>query len=108
VTDYTAFRVTLRMEVHPGMGPGFVQAWHDGAAVITSQPANLGQWLSRSADEPDVYYIVSDWDDEPGFRAYEHSDEHLVHRGKLHPYRATGSMSTMHVLYGLAGAGARA
>jgi heme-degrading monooxygenase HmoA len=98
------FRVTLRMQVHPGMGEAFEQAWYDGAGVITGQPANLGQWLSRSAEETDVYYIVSDWTDEPRFRAYELSDEHLVHRQKLHPYRVAGSMTTMTVLHDLTGA----
>ncbi|MGH3645682.1 MAG: antibiotic biosynthesis monooxygenase family protein [Micromonosporaceae bacterium] len=102
------FRVTLRMEIHPGKGEEFEQAWRDGADVITSQPENLGQWLSRSADEENVYYIVSDWIDEPGFRRYETSPEHLAHRQELHPYRAKGSMSTMHLLYGLSGAGAAA
>jgi len=100
------FRVTLRMEVHPGRGAEFEQAWYDGAEVITGQPANLGQWLSRSADEDDVYYIVSDWVDEPGFRTYELSEEHLVHRQKLHPYRRSGSMITSHVLHDLVGVGA--
>jgi heme-degrading monooxygenase HmoA len=102
------FRVTLRMEIHPGMGQAFEKAWIDGAGVITDQQANLGQWLSRSSSEPgDIYYIVSDWVDEPRFREYEQSEEHLVHRQKLHPYRAAGSMTTMTVLYDLAGAGAR-
>lgn len=102
----TVFRVTLRMEVHPGRGEEFERAWCAGAEVITGQRANLGQWLSRSADEADVYYIVSDWVDEPGFREYEHSAEHLEHRERLHPYRAAGSMTTMHVLHDLVGAGA--
>lgn len=106
MADANIFRVTLRMEVHPGRGPEFEQAWYDGAEVITGQPANLGQWLSRSADEDDIYYIVSDWVDEPSFRTYELSDEHLVHRQKLHPYRRTGSMITMHVLHDLSGVGA--
>ncbi len=106
MSEQNVFRVTLRMEVHPGKGSEFEQAWYDGAEVITSQPANLGQWLSRSADEADVYYIVSDWVDEPGFREYELSAEHLVHRQKLHPYRRAGSMTTMHVLHDLVGVGA--
>lgn len=102
----TTFRVTLRMEIRDGMAEQFEAAWIDGAEVITSQAANLGQWLSRSADEPNVYYIVSDWVDEAGFRGYELSDEHLTHRQQLHPFRAKGSMSTMHVLHELAGAAA--
>lgn len=107
MADGEVFRVTLRMDVHPGMGAAFEKAWIDGANVITSQRANLGQWLSRSSESCDVYYIVSDWVDEPAFREYERSEEHVVHRQKLHPYRAAGSMTTMTVLYDLAGAGAR-
>lgn len=102
----SAFRVTLRMEIKPGLAAQFEQAWYAGADVITGQRANLGQWLSRAAEEPDVYYIVSDWVDEPSFREYEHSDAHLAHRQTLHPYRHAGSMTTMHVLHELAGAGA--
>lgn len=105
--DGEIFRVTLRMDVHPGMGQAFEKAWLDGANVITDQPANLGQWLSRSSESGDIYYIVSDWVDELGFRSYEQSEEHLAHRQKLHPYRAAGAMTTMTVLYDLAGAGAR-
>ncbi len=104
MADYRAFRVTLRMQVRPGKGEEFEQAWYDGADVITSQPANLGQWLSKSADEENVYYIVSDWIDEPQFREYELSQTHLDHRVQLHPFRESGSMTTMHVLYQMAGA----
>lgn len=104
MAEYRAFRVTLRMQVREGMGEAFEQAWQDGADVITSQPANLGQWLSKSAEEENVYYIVSDWVDEPKFREYELSQEHLDHRVKLHPFRESGSMTTMHVLYEMAAA----
>ena len=104
MSEQNVFRVTLRMEVHPGKGSEFEQAWYDGAEVITSQPANLGQWLSRSADEADVYYIVSDWVDEPGFRRFETSKRHIDHREKLHPYRCGGAMHTMQVVAHVPGA----
>ncbi|MDQ0762622.1 antibiotic biosynthesis monooxygenase family protein [Streptomyces canus] len=104
MTCPNAFRVTLRMQVHPGRGADFERAWYDGASVITGRPANLGQWLSASAEEPDIYYIVSDWTDEDSFRTYEQSEEHLEHRSKLHPYRLSGSMTTMHVRYAMTGA----
>jgi heme-degrading monooxygenase HmoA len=100
----TTFRVMLRMVTRPDHEQDFERAWSDGAPVITGQPANLGQWLSRSAEEPGVYWIVSDWVDEASFRAYERSPEHLAHRARLHPYRASGSMTTMHVLADLPGA----
>lgn len=102
--DTEVFRVMLRMEVLPGKGAEFEKVWHDSAATITGQPANLGQWLSRSTEEEGVYYIVSDWLDEERFRAYERSQEHLEHRGRLHPYRSKGTMATMRVVHDLAGA----
>ncbi len=98
------FRVMLRMNINPGMGPEFERVWREVGDSVTSHPANLGQWLSRSLEEEDVYYIVSDWVDEPRFREFETSDRHLEHRAKLHPYRSGGSMTTMRVVAELAGA----
>lgn len=97
------FRVMLRMQIHPGMEEEFEQTWLATGRAITDHPSNLGQWLSKSAEEVAVYYIVSDWIDEPRFRAYEHSERHLAHRTKLHPFRSSGSMTTMHVVYGTPG-----
>ncbi|WP_436494934.1 antibiotic biosynthesis monooxygenase family protein [Actinokineospora sp. HUAS TT18] len=99
---YTAYRVMLRMEINPGMEADFERVWTEVGDSVTSHPANLGQWLSRSQDEEGVYYIVSDWVDEPRFREFELSDRHLDHRQKLHPYRSKGSMVTMNVVAHLA------
>jgi heme-degrading monooxygenase HmoA len=99
-------RVVLRMEVRPELAERFETAWIDGARVIAREPANLGQWLSRSDDEDGVYYIVSDWADEPSFRDYERSERHRVHRQRLHPYRSAGSMTTMKLVHAAPGAGA--
>lgn len=98
------FRVMLRMEIRPGMEDEFEKVWQEVGDSVTSHPANLGQWLSRSAEESGVYYIVSDWVNEPLFRAFETSDRHVEHRVKLHPYRTGGSMTTMRVVAALAGA----
>ncbi|MEV4441754.1 antibiotic biosynthesis monooxygenase family protein [Streptomyces sp. NPDC049577] len=92
------FRVMLRMEIKPGQEAAFEREWHAGTDAVTGHPANLGQWLSRSADEESTYYIVSDWTDEPRFRAFEQSPEHLEHRARLHPFRSAGSFHTMHVV----------
>ena len=102
VSTGTAFRVMLRMEIKPGMGAEFEQTWLAIGEGVTSHPANLGQWLSRS-DEEGVYYIVSDWVDEPRFREFETSDRHLEHRKQLHPFRSGGSMTTMQVIAHLPG-----
>jgi len=102
------FRVMLRMQIHPGRERDFEQKWYAIGDGITGHPANLGQWLSRSAEEEGVYYVISDWVDEPRFREFEHSPQHVEHRTALHPYRSGGSMTTMSVVYTMTGAGADA
>jgi heme-degrading monooxygenase HmoA len=106
-----AYRVLLRMQINPGMEADFEKVWQGSTEAVTDHPACLGQWLSKSTDEEAVYYIVSDWVDEPGFRAFETSDAHLAHRERLHPYRSQGSFNTMHVIAyvkGTAGTAGRA
>ncbi|WP_328425480.1 antibiotic biosynthesis monooxygenase family protein [Streptomyces sp. NBC_00443] len=98
------FRVMLRMQIKPGMETDFEKVWLEVGDSVTTHPANLGQWLSRSTEEDGVYYIVSDWMNEPLFREFETSDRHLEHRQKLHPYRSGGSMTTMQVVAALSGA----
>jgi heme-degrading monooxygenase HmoA len=100
------FRVLLRMQIKPGMEEGFETAWAQVGDVVNGHPANLGQSLLRSAEESGVYYIVSDWVDEPRFREFEHSAAHVEHRTKLHPYRDGGTMTTMHLVRHLTGAAA--
>ncbi len=102
------FRVMLRMQIHPGMESEFERTWREIGDAITEQPANIGQWLCRSAEEPGVYYVISDWVDEPSFREFETSERHLRHRTKLHPYRSGGSMTTMHVVCEMTGLAAAA
>ncbi|MFJ2608269.1 antibiotic biosynthesis monooxygenase family protein [Streptomyces sp. NPDC091279] len=97
------FRIMLRMEIKPGMEEDFEKTWSAVGGSVTSHPANLGQWLCRGEEEPGVYYIISDWTDEPRFRAFETSDRHLEHRRKLHPFRTGGSMVTMSVVAALPG-----
>ncbi|MEC3952024.1 antibiotic biosynthesis monooxygenase family protein [Nocardia sp. CDC153] len=94
----SVFRVMLRMRINPGMEPEFERTWTSIGDGVTSHPANLGQWLSRSLDEAGVYYIISDWVSEPLFREFETSERHVVHRQQLHPFRSEGSMATMHVV----------
>ncbi len=99
------YRVMLRMQIIPGMGPDFERIWRKVGDSVTSHPANRGQWLSRSEEEADVYYIVSDWVDEASFRRFETSDRHVEHRRQLHPYRSGGSMVTMRIVAHLPGTG---
>ncbi|MDH2390807.1 antibiotic biosynthesis monooxygenase [Streptomyces sp. HNM0663] len=93
-----AFRVLLRMEINPGMEADFEKAWRGSTEAVTGHSACLGQWLSKDNDEDSVYFIVSDWTDEAGFRAFESSDAHLAHRERLQAYRGKGSFNTMRVV----------
>ncbi|MBB4895194.1 heme-degrading monooxygenase HmoA [Streptomyces olivoverticillatus] len=102
------FRVLLRVETHPGKQDDFERTWLEIGNAVTGDPANLGQWLLRSTDEDHVYYIISDWTDEAGFRTFEHSAEHVTHRERLHPYRSGGSMATMRIVRHLPSARAAA
>ncbi|MBL7501040.1 antibiotic biosynthesis monooxygenase [Frankia sp. CNm7] len=102
------FRVMLTMRVHPGMEDEFERTWLRIGDGITSNAANLGQWLVRSADEPSTYYIVSDWVNERLFREWEKTPGHLEHRKILHPLRASGSMLTGAVVAHLPGAASAA
>lgn len=97
MADEGVFRVMLRMQITPGLEQEFERAWLAVGDAVTSHPANLGQWLSRS-EEPGVYYVVSDWKDEERFREFETSERHVVHRRELHPFRSGGSMVTMRVV----------
>lgn len=103
-----AFRVMLRMEIRPEAGAAFVEEWHRGTDAVTGHPANLGQWLSQDTGSPGTYWIVSDWVDEPRFRAFEESPAHLEHRARLHPYRTGGSFHTMEIVAHIPGQAATA
>jgi len=96
------FRVLLRTEIAEGKEKEFEATWREVGEVITGQPANLGQWLMHSHDEPGVYYIMSDWTDEECFRAFERSDAHIGHRSRLQPFRTKVSMVTTDVVAELA------
>lgn len=98
MADESIFRVMLRMNIHPGMESDFEETWYKVGHAITEHRANICQWLARDADDASVYHVISDWVDEPGFREFERSDQHLAHRTKLHPFRKTGTMATMHVV----------
>ncbi len=94
----TPFRVFLRLRTNPGTGAAFERDWQLGANVIAGRPDNLGQWLARSTEEPDTYYIVSDWTDEASFRSYERSVVHAEHLSRLRPHRTDGEMWTTSVV----------
>jgi len=91
----------LRIQVKPGTEREFERTWLDIAGETSKQPGNLAQSLMKSADEPSVFHVISDWVDEATFREFSRSDFHLEHRSRLAPYRLDGAISTMSVLHHL-------
>ncbi|WP_416967560.1 antibiotic biosynthesis monooxygenase family protein [Streptomyces sp. 4F14] len=98
MSDSLPFRVMLRMETVPGQGAEFEKVWAEVGAGIAAWPGCLGQALARSADEEDVYYVVTDWADAPSFHRFEHSAEHVGNRRRLQPYRRGGEMRLSRVV----------
>ncbi|WP_308286597.1 antibiotic biosynthesis monooxygenase family protein [Streptomyces griseorubiginosus] len=94
-------RVILRMEVHPEMTADFERTWLSIGWSIAQEPANRGQTLVRSTEEEAVYYVITDWADEPAFRAFEVSHRHTLHRQRLKPYRRSGDMAVTEVVHRL-------
>lgn len=103
----SVFRVELTMEVLPGREQEFEQAWLEVGKVVSSHPHNLAQWFSVDCESKSRYVIISDWPDEATFRRFEKTPGHFELTGKLRALRASGSMTTMHVLHHLEGAGSR-
>ncbi|MFE9253820.1 antibiotic biosynthesis monooxygenase family protein [Streptomyces sp. NPDC006879] len=86
------------MEIFPEMAGDFEQTWGEIAQSIAYEPANLGQTLVRDTEEVGVYWVLTDWVDEPRFRAFELSARHVVHRQRLKPFRKGGGMNVTEVV----------
>ncbi|MGP3979153.1 NAD(P)-binding domain-containing protein [Streptomyces sp. 8N114] len=93
------FRVMLRMEIHPGRRQEFERTWRQVAAGIAREPANRGQTLVRSAEDENVYYVLTDWADELSFRTFELSEAHVENRRRLQPFRSGGEMVVTETVY---------
>lgn len=91
-------RVILRMEIFPDLVRDFEQTWSEIGELISREPANLGQTLVRDTEEEGVYWVLTDWEDEPQFRAFELSARHVVHRQRLKPYRKGGGMNVTEIV----------
>jgi heme-degrading monooxygenase HmoA len=96
--DEQVFRVLLRMQAVQGREQDFESTWLEIGATVAGQPGNLGQWLMTGAEEPGVFYIISDWVDETHFRDFEHGPVNTENRRRLRPVRASVSMTTMRVV----------
>ncbi|KAF4407481.1 MULTISPECIES: antibiotic biosynthesis monooxygenase family protein [Streptomyces] len=97
------FRVILTLRVAPGRQQEFEDTWIGVGRAVAGHPANIAQWLVRSQENPDTYYIISDWPDEQSFRSFEKEPGHWELTGKLRELRVSGGMDTTTVLHHLPG-----
>lgn len=91
----------LRMEIDPDRRREFERTWRDVGTGIAREPANRGQTLVRSVEDESVYYVITDWADEPSFRSFELSEAHVENRRRLAPYRRGGEMILTQTVYEL-------
>ncbi|MFE9383026.1 NAD(P)-binding domain-containing protein [Streptomyces sp. NPDC007025] len=89
----------LRMEIHPGKEQEFEETWRQVATGIAREPANRGQKLLRSVEDQSVYHVLTDWTDEPSFRAFELSEAHVENRRRLQPFRRGGEMAVTETVH---------
>ncbi|MEV4702081.1 antibiotic biosynthesis monooxygenase family protein [Actinoplanes sp. NPDC049316] len=91
-------RVLLQIEIQPEATERFERLWHDHAAHVATLADNHGQTLLRRTDRDDAYVVLTDWTDEPAFRAFERSERQQAYLKELWAIRAGGSMTLLDVV----------
>lgn len=99
-------RVLLRIRIVPGREAEFEQLWRSHAQTVRRFPDNHGQQLLRLSGETGHYTVLTDWTDEPSFRAFERSAEQQAYLQRLWPMRAGGEMQLLEPLHELSPAAA--
>lgn len=94
-------RVLLRIRIAPGHEAEFEELWRTHAETVRRFPDNHGQQLLRRSGESGHYTVLTDWTDEPSFRAFERSAEQQAYLQRLWPLRADGEMQLLEPLHEL-------
>ncbi|MFI8520742.1 antibiotic biosynthesis monooxygenase family protein [Streptomyces sp. NPDC085481] len=92
-------RVLLRILITPGHEAEFEELWLAHAETVRRFPDNHGQQLLRQTGETGSYTVLTDWTDEPSFRAFERSDEQQAYLRRLWAIRAGGEMHLLEPLH---------
>jgi len=98
-------RVLLRIRISEGHEQEFEELWRGHAETVRRLPGNHGQQLLRTGGTKGDYTVLTDWTDEPAFRAFERSAEQQAYLNRLWPIRAGGEMHLLEPLHRLAPAG---
>ncbi|MFJ3904260.1 putative quinol monooxygenase [Streptomyces sp. NPDC090025] len=100
-------RVLLQIRIKDGQEAAFEELWLGHAETVRTFPDNHGQQLLRLTGEPGAFTVLTDWTDEPSFRAFEQSPEQQAYLQRLWPMRAGGEMHLLEPLHGSTPAAAR-
>ncbi|MEU8523370.1 antibiotic biosynthesis monooxygenase family protein [Streptomyces sp. NBC_01216] len=92
-------RVLLRIRIKPGHEAEFEELWLAHSQTVRTFPDNHGQQLLRESGEPGGFTVLTDWTDEPAFRAFEKSPEQQTYLQRLWPMREGGEMHLLEPLH---------
>ncbi|MEU8530278.1 MULTISPECIES: antibiotic biosynthesis monooxygenase [Streptomyces] len=90
-------RVLLRIRIEPGHEAEFEELWLAHSRTVRTFPDNHGQQLLTGGTGD--YTVLTDWTDEPAFRAFEQSPEQQAYLQRLWPMRAGGEMQLLAPLH---------
>ncbi|MFI8089633.1 antibiotic biosynthesis monooxygenase family protein [Streptomyces sp. NPDC086080] len=96
-----ALRVLLRIRIVEGHETEFEELWRAHAETVRGFADNHGQHLLRAPGEHGSYTVLTDWTDEPSFRAFERSPEQQAYLRRLWAIRAGGDMQLLEVVHAL-------
>nr|ASA49559.1 monooxygenase [Actinoallomurus sp.] len=105
--DVTPFRLLIRMVVAPADQAEFEKVWLEMAATAERHPANVAQWLAKDRNDPEVYYIASDWTDHAAYREFIAGPGHAEHAARLKELRREQTLTSMSLLHHLVGPASR-
>ncbi|CAI4166197.1 antibiotic biosynthesis monooxygenase family protein [Streptomyces albidoflavus] len=94
-------RVLLRIRVAEGQEERFEELWRAHAETVRSFTDNHGQQLLRTRGERGSYTVLTDWTDEPSFRAFERSPEQQAYLRELWAIRSGGEMQLLDLVHTL-------
>ncbi len=85
--DRGAIRVVLWCRATGADVEAVESAYHQVSATLAGTPGLLGNELLRSAIEPDVFAVMSEWEDMAAFTAWERGPDHRDATAPLRGYQ---------------------
>ena len=81
-------RVLVFAQIKPGEAEAFEAAYAAVTRRVKGTPGHVHDELLRSADDPDAYILLSEWESREAFLAWEDAPIHRQTTTPLRPYWA--------------------